>query len=359
METDFGLSGTAGAWLRSYLKDRQQYVKVGEAVGEQTVNAAGVPQGSVLGPILFAAYMSPLDRIIGRHGVKQHHYADDTTLFVELRGPSDYPSERLKRCIDDVVIWCLFNDMKINPDKTETMLVSSLTQLKQYDQTRALHVADSTVTLSGSVKILGVTIDSNLTYDKHVELVCQSCNYHIRALRHIRHMLPLHVANQVACSIVSSRLDYCNSLLANTSAHNTGKLQRIQNNLARIVFNSPARASASPLLQKLHWLPINHRIRYKIANLTYTTLSSSTPGYLYDALKHYTPTRSLRSADAHLLETPSTVRSLAIAEKAFSHAAPCIWNSLSFTTRSSPSLSIFKSRLKTELFIDAFLVCLP
>jgi len=359
LKTDFGLDATVGAWLRSYLIGRKQFVKVDGAVGEVTINTSGVPQGSVLGPLLFSAYMSPIGRLISQHGVNQHHYADDTTLLIELDGPADCPSPRLSSCVHNLVTWCLQNDMQINPDKTEMMLVAASSQLKNYDQSVKMRVADSHVKFNDSVKILGVTIDSQLLFDKHVSSVCQSCNFHIKALRHVRHMLSIDTANQIACSIVASRLDYCNSLLYGTSVHNITRLQRIQNNLARVVCNAPSRASAAPLLNRLHWLPIEQRITYKISTLTYSVLHDSGPSYLYDSLHHYIPSRTLRSSDAHLLMTSSNPRSLAVTEKAFSSFAPKIWNTLSLKTRSSPSTASFKSNLKTELFIIAESACLP
>ena len=145
-------------------------------------------------------------------------------------------------------------------------------------------------------------------------------------------MLSQGTANEIACSIVSSRLDYCNSVLFNTSASNIDRLQRLQNNLARIVCCAPARASAAPLLQKLHWLPIKHRINYKIACLSFSALYEGTPSYLRASLTEYAPQRTLRSSNARLLATPHNSRTLAIAKRSFTRAAPCIWKSLSLNT---------------------------
>ena len=108
-------------------------------------------------------------------------------------------------------------------------------------------IAGNTDELRNSVKILGVILDCSLSFDSQIASICKSCNYHLRTLRHICPMLSSAYANQLACSIVATRLDYCNSLLFKTSAHNLRRLQRIQNNLARIVCNVPARIHALPL----------------------------------------------------------------------------------------------------------------
>ena len=109
----------------------------------------------------------------------------------------------------------------------------------------------------------------------HVTEVIRSCNYHIRALRHIRPLLTLDVANMIGHSIVASRLDYANALLHGTSAGNLDRLQVTQNSLARTVLQAPYSVSATELRQQLHWLPIRQRIIYKLAVITYKTRSTS------------------------------------------------------------------------------------
>ena len=121
-------------------------------------------------------------------------------------------------------------------------------------------------------KSLGASIDADLSFDAQVNAVCRTCNYHIRALRHIRNNLPMDVAKTIACSIAGSRLDYCNALLYGISGTNIQKLQRVQNNLASVVLKAPRQTSTEQMLLNLHWLPIEHRIRYKMSVLTYKSV---------------------------------------------------------------------------------------
>ena len=202
-------------------------------------------------------------------------------------------------------------------------------------------------------------MDSSLSFDNHISDVCKSCNYHIRALRHVRPMLSTKITNEVACSIVASRLDYCNSLLFNVSASNIGRLQCLQNNLSRVVCNAPVRSSAPPLLHRLHWLPVEQRIKYKIACITHNTMQSGTPLYPCQAIETYAPPRTLRSSDSSLLSMPNLANTLVSAGKAFSVAAPTIWNSLSTQTLSSPNIDCLKKSLKTELFAAVYLIPHP
>ena len=175
---------------------------------------------------------------------------------MEVAGPCDFPPNQLSHCIDDLVAWCLPNGMQINPDKTELMLISTPTLSKHFDKSLSLDVAGCNVVLQASVKVIGVHLNSKLTFDKHVSSIVQSCNFPMHALRHIRPLLSRKMSNELACSIVASRLNYCNFLLYNTSSHNLDKLQKLQNNLARIVCQVPAQSAAGPLLHSLHWLSV-------------------------------------------------------------------------------------------------------
>jgi hypothetical protein len=155
------------------------------------------------------------------------------------------------------------------------------------------------------------------------------------------------MAMSVAVAIVQSRLDYANSILYGTSAYNINKLQRVQNAAAHIVLGYPNTSSSDQLLE-LHWLPIYKRVHFKIASLTYKTLSTQQPIYLRSLLIPHQPGRALRSADLQLLSQPRS--KLAIGERAFSAAAPKIWNRIPLAIRSAPSINSFKRQLKSYYF---------
>jgi len=108
-------------------------------------------------------------------------------------------------------------------------MIGTPAQLRAASTVNTVAVADANLTLSSKLKSLGVIIDSRLSFDTHVAMVCKTCNYHIWALRHIRRLLPLDVARTLACSIVGARLDYCNSVLYGAPTLSIQKLQRVQN----------------------------------------------------------------------------------------------------------------------------------
>jgi len=307
LDSQFGVRDEVSRWLQSYLSDRKQFVKLGQP-SDITPCVSGVPQGStVLGPLLFTAYTSPVGDLISSHGVSYHTFADDTQLLVTLNTSDPAPAlERLSRCSTAVRVWFLRNDLQLNAGKSEVTILGTPAQLRSASAVSSIDIAGSTLQVSSQVKSLGVILDSHMRFGSHVRAVVRACNYHTCALRHVRKQLTSEAAQTIACSIIGSRIDYCNSLLFAAPVGVIDKLQRAQNNVARVICQQRKRVNAKPLLKSLHWLPIQERIRYNVALITYKALSTSVPSYLNELLQCQETTRSLRSTDAPRLFVPRT-----------------------------------------------------
>ena len=184
---------------------------------------------------------------------------------------------------------------------------------------------------------------------KHISSICSTSFYHIRQLRQIRSSLDTNSAIVLANALVSSKLDYCNSLLYDLPEFSLDRLQSVQNALARVVVPSVKRFhNISPTLKTLHWLPIRERIKFKIASLTFKTMLHKQPSYLHELLKSYQSPRPLRSSDLHLLDVPDVFS--ARGQRSFLFVVPTMWNSLPISLRCSSSVASFLSGLKTHLF---------
>ena len=137
---------------------------------------------------------------------------------------------------------------------------------------------------STSAKNLGVLFDSSLNFRKHISQTYRACFYHIRDLRRNRKSLSLDLAKQIAVALVSSKLDYCNSLFHNMPEKHIARLQRVQNCLAKVVTKAPRFSRSVPILKRLHWLPVKFRIHFKICVISFRTLKENQPAYLADLL---------------------------------------------------------------------------
>ena len=345
----YGFSGLALSLLRSYLSDRTHHVVVQSSSSPAFHITTGVPQGSVLGPLLFSLYTSPISHILENTNISFHLYADDTQLYISFASSdSSLALASLSHALDSVYSWLTLNRLSVNPNKTEYLLIGTQQQRSKITDSSLSFHGTALVPVS-SARNLGVVFESDLSFDQHISNVCRSSFYHIRQLRQIRPSLDLNSSIQLANALVSSKLDYCNSLFYGLPDTSIKRLQRVQNSLARVIFPSLKRSDhITPALVKLHWLPIHKRIKFKIATITFKVLKNRQPSYLLDLLQPHNPQRSLRSSDKLLLDTPKI--KTALATRSFAHAAPSVWNSLPFDLRNSSSLHSFTTHLKTHLF---------
>ena len=194
---------------------------------------------------------------------------------------------------------------------------------------------------SQSVRNLGFYLDETMSMDVHIKCLCRILFCQLRRTGKVRSFLSTDAANKLAVSLILSRLDYCNSLLAGIPDNKLNKLQRIQNHAARLILRKSRHASATALLRKLHWLPVKARIQYKIACLCFQCIyPNSMPPYIYDLLHPYCPSRTLSSLDPSLLTVPRFSLET-FGQRSFSVFGPTVWNSLPLSLRKTQCFTTF------------------
>ena len=352
LERSYGISGCVLSWFRSYLTDRQQSVCVNSCVSNPSTLLSGVPQGSVLGPVLFILYASPVSDIINRHSLSHQSYADDTQIYasVPMSGFSDLVVS-LEHCITDLKFWMSENKLQLNEEKTQFILIFPKTFRDRNSLPQCITINGSTFLFSSCVRNLGVFFDQCLSFHQHISHVCKIAYLELRRISSIRHYLTTEATKVLVCAFVLSRIDYCNSLFSSLPQYELDRLQKLQNHAARLVYQVSKRERASPLLRTLHWLPVRKRISYKLSSLSYASLNGLAPTYLSELIKPYIPTRDLRSSGDYKVSLPKFNLKTG-GERSFSFQAPKTWNQLPATLRKSDSLTSFKSSLKTYLFTD-------
>ena len=190
--------------------------------------------------------------------------------------------------------------------------------------------------------------DSSITELSNVSNLCHISYYHLWELQRVRRYLNHDTAVRLANALVSSRLDYCNSLLYNTKKAYTNRLQRVQNALCRMVCKLNKYCHVTPFLHKLHWLPIHYRILFKCNLLTYKAIHFSQPLYLSSLIRRSDLTRGNRLSISSCKPNKRSVLC------SFIVGAPTEWNKLPQAIRAIESTSGFRKQLKTYLFRLAY-----
>ena len=349
----FGVGGGVLGWIRTFLVGRTQQVLYMGRLSSIGRLDFGVPQGSVLGPLLFLLYTAELFEVINRKGLVAHSYADDTQVHLSVpASESPVAARQFSECIEEIDGWMRSNRLKMNTDKTQLIWIGTRQQLSKVD-INEIELQLDTVSFSTSVSDLGVILDNQLKMTDHVAALCRSCFFQLRQIRSIRRSLTSDARKTLVNAFVMSRLDYCNSLCQGINEGLLNKLQHIQNAAARLVTDTRKYDHITPVLRDLHWLPIRQRIVFKLATMVYKCQHGLCPSYLAEDCILLSATRGrqhLRSAGRLELLVPRT-RTVTFGPRAFAVAGPGVWNSLPPALR-EPTLSFncFRRGLKTFLF---------
>ena len=246
--------------------------------------------------------------------------------------------------------------LKLNENKTEAILFHSSNSFNKHIKPSSISIGSSVIPFSQNARNLGFIMSDNVSSDAHINSICRSAYAALRRISAIRKYLTIHATTVLVCAFVLSRLDYGNALLINSPKSSILKLQKVQNAAARLISKTRKYDHITPVLKNLHWLPIHLRIQYKILVLCFNFFLGLSPVYISDILSIYIPKRQLRSSsDNRIFQVPS-VNTKKYGQRAFSHAAPKLWNTLPYSLRHLNSTVAFKRQLKTHLFKDYYQV---
>ena len=219
-------------WIEDYLSNRIQQVKIDDSVSESVRLEYGIPQGSVLGPILFTLYTSPLGDICKKYGVEYHCYADDMQNYLSFKPSTNGNQEEciktLELCIAEIRKWMQTNLLKLNNEKTEFLLVGTKQQLSKITNID-VKIGHDEIKPVSSIRNLGYHQDAEMKNAEHVNKLCKQLYPMLKRIAKVRQSLTKETTKILIQSLVLRRIDYCNSLLLGRLKYHINELQRLQN----------------------------------------------------------------------------------------------------------------------------------
>ena len=224
-----------------------------------------MPQGSALGPILYTLYTATPGDIVRKHGLQSPLYADDCQIYVSFKPALNEESAalwKMEACAKAIYASVACNMLKLNRDNTGFLVIHAKHRPRPpiFD----IEIACDRVVPNGSARNIGVMFNDVMNHEHQVQNICKLAFFHIRNLSKTRKCLTQKDTETLVHAFVTSKLDNCNSLLAELSQYLLDKVQRVQNAAARLVSCTREYDQIKPVLKELHWLPVKQRIVFKI-----------------------------------------------------------------------------------------------
>ena len=344
LEKEIGIGGTVLKWFRSFLTGRSQRIRLGKVTSDVIYIKFGVPQGSVLGPVLFNLYIRSIYSCVKRLGFNILGYADDHQILKSFKAQTESQilNVQLQNCFAAIKRWMNHFFLQLNDSKTQIIVFGSRNVLNELQINGVQLNSSTTIRFVSTVKNLGFHMDSGLTFDKQILELKKKCFRTIRNIRKIKFLLDPSQIRTVVNSLVVSCLDYCNGLFYGANEKIIHQLQLIQNSASRVITGKYKHDHLENDLYKLHWLDIRKRIIFKIGLLAYKSINGIAPTYLQDFFRFCHHGHTLK------LIVPST--SSRYGDRSFSVIGPRLYNNLPLHITTSLSLESFKTSLKTYLF---------
>lgn len=346
----YGFDSLSLKWFTSYLTERIQYVETRHEDGSvssstKSLVPRGVPQGSILGPLLFILYTADIvDNIIN---CKYHLYADDLQLYISFKPEATpFAVAKLNEDLNRVSTWSDRQNLVLNPVKSKYMIFgtkNSIIKVTSHDP--QVSMMGKRLDNVSQVRNLGIVMDENLKFEGHILEIVRNCFYRLKVLYRVRNYIDVETRIKLCESLVLSKLNYGDTVFGGCLLERTKRmLQRIQNACARFCFPVPRRSHITPFLNRNNLLNMSARRKLHIASLLFEVIKSQEPAYLYNKLNF--SQRRVRIAPRLMCCQHRT----AAFRGSFRYAATKCWNNLPPPIRNCRSTSTFKHLLKNFLF---------
>ena len=329
----YGLKHNSLLFLFNYLTNRQHRVRIGDKLSNFLDISMGVPQGSILGPILFNIFLN--DLFFSDREAKLCNFADDNTLYAIATLLAEV-IQKLNIEIQEILKWFKINGLVANPGKFQVMFLGRFTPISTFS------IGNISVKVKNQVKLLGIFIDDKLRFNSHVDLKCENAANKISALRRIRSCISLKTAKALCNAYIFSNFNYCPLIWMNFVKGNNTKMEKIQRRALSVVYQD-FDSDLSQLLATCKDVTFHIKFIFKLLEEIYKTRHKLNPPFLQELFTVKTSGHDLRRGEQLALPSTKTVK---FGIQSLSFVGSLVWDRLPKDMKKSPSLNIFKSRLK-------------
>ena len=339
----YGLTPASIQWFKDYLENRQITTQINGTLSEPKSIHCGVPQGSILGPLLFVLYIN--DLVSHVNNCKVHLYADDTVLYFSGNSIQNV-QEHIQDDLNRLFKWMCRNKLSLNTDKTVCMLLGSRNVLANQVPLH-LSVNSNEIKQVHEVKYLGVTVDDKLSWNAHTENVCKKVSKLVSFLGRLRYFVNETNMKLIYNSIVMPQLDYADIVWDAGKKKHADRLQKLQNRAGRIILriNPYLHTSNHQIHNILGWDSLASRRTKHLCVMVYKSLNGIAPSYLQTMFQFKSTDYSLRSEGNLLTPKPN----IDYCKRMFAYRGALIYNSLSNNTKAAISLNSFKTLIGQDL----------
>jgi hypothetical protein len=345
-----GFSMSSLSWMRSYLQGRKQCVCHDKMTSDWKTVSCGVPQGSILGPLLFTIYTNDISSVL--HSTKFHSYADDLQIYAHFKvSEMDETVTQMNDDIDRIVQWAERNGLRLNPDKTQPIVIGHSRLLNRLDLDNATKITVNNTLLPyrDKVKSLGLALNNTLDWTDAVVNTCKKVFAAIHTLKKMQQLLPFHIKLLLIKSLVFPHFNYCNTVINDMTVALATKLQRVQNYCIRFLFNLQRDDRVTPYYIQASLLKLSDLRQIRIIQITHSVINNGVPNYLA-AIFEFLGERGVRNTRSGSSTLRIPRHKTTIFNKSFVVTACRLWNSLPTEIRCIENRSRLTAALKQYYF---------
>ena len=332
--------------LKSYLTNRKQRCQIRNSFSSERLIKCGVPQGSILGPLLFLLYINDLPHCLSK--TKPRLFADDTNLTASANSMTDLEAA-VNSDLENLRKWLIANKLSLNVAKTEFILIGSKSMIKNISNSHPnVFIENKQIKQVYECKTLGVKIDQYLSWKGNTDEICKKVTAGISAVRRIRPFVAQDTLILIYNAIVRPYFDYCSEVWDVFGAAQSKRLQKLQNRAARIILNVSNDVEHNIALHALGWEPLQMERKKDKAKIMYKLLNKMGPKSLTNLFSYKSEKTNyhLRDISSGLcLPKPRTNNM----KNSFMYDGAQLWNSIPKEIRESKSLSSFQNKIAAHI----------